>query len=85
MDMNLAIWADSQWLPGKKHFGTWDPEGLITTIPAVASCLIGVIVGHLLVCRSMMPVRKSHVVMLAGVIVPAAGYAWSWRIPIMKN
>src|SRR6185503_1068652 len=32
---NLANWIDSQYLPGKRWDGAWDPEGLLSTLPAI--------------------------------------------------
>ena len=44
-DRNLVAWLDRKLLPGHLYEGTRDPEGLLSTIPAVASCLIGLITG----------------------------------------
>lgn len=43
---NLERYIDSLLLPGRLYFGSWDPEGLLSTIPAVATCLLGVLTGH---------------------------------------
>ena len=45
---NLAAWIDSLFLPGKKYQGTWDPEGILSTFPAIATCISGMLVGKLL-------------------------------------
>ena len=45
---NLANWVDEQFLPLRKWDGDHDPEGLLSTLPAVANCLIGVFAGMLL-------------------------------------
>lgn len=47
-DGNLAAWVDHQFLPGRAFYGKWDPEGILTTIPAIASCLVGMLWGELL-------------------------------------
>ncbi len=47
-EKNLVNWIDLHLLPGRKYFGTWDPEGLLSTIPAVASCLLGLFAGMVL-------------------------------------
>lgn len=44
-DANLANWIDAQYLPGRKWNGAWDPEGLLSTLPAIATCLLGVFAG----------------------------------------
>ncbi len=51
-DGNLAAWVDQQFLPGRAFFGKWDPEGILTTLPAMASCLIGMIWGDLLLSQA---------------------------------
>ena len=47
-DANLANWLDAQYLPGRKWNGAWDPEGLLSTLPAIGTCLLGVFAGLLL-------------------------------------
>jgi len=48
MDGNFAAHVDQLFLPGRAYFGNWDPEGILTAIPAVATTLIGVLIGHCL-------------------------------------
>jgi hypothetical protein len=43
--LNFANYIDSKYLPGKKWDKTWDPEGMLSTLPAIASCLLGVFAG----------------------------------------
>ena len=45
---NLANWVDKEFLPLRKWDGDHDPEGLLSTLPAIANCLIGVFAGVLL-------------------------------------
>jgi predicted acyltransferase len=44
-DRNLAAWLDRELLPGHLYEGTRDPEGLLSTIPAVATCWFGLMTG----------------------------------------
>jgi predicted acyltransferase len=46
--VNLAAWIDQQFLPGKLWNKSWDPEGLLSTIPAVVTTIMGMITGKLL-------------------------------------
>jgi predicted acyltransferase len=52
---NLAQFIDSKLLAGHMWAAskTWDPEGLLSTLPAVATCLLGVMAGHLIRARRM--------------------------------
>ena len=45
---NLANHFDFQYLPGKKWDIYWDPEGIVSTLPAIVSCLFGIFAGLLL-------------------------------------
>src|SRR5262249_16107414 len=47
-DANLANWIDAHYLPGHLWDETRDPEGLLSTLPAIASCLFGVFAGLVL-------------------------------------
>lgn len=39
---DLAVQIDQRFLPGRKYFGSWDPQGLLVTLPALAIALFGV-------------------------------------------
>ncbi|MDB6024031.1 MAG: hypothetical protein JWM68_254 [Verrucomicrobiales bacterium] len=45
---NLANHMDFQYLPGKKWETYWDPEGIVSTLPAIVTCLFGIFAGLLL-------------------------------------
>jgi predicted acyltransferase len=36
-EVNLARWIDVHYLPGRKWYGEWDPEGLLSTLPAIGT------------------------------------------------
>jgi predicted acyltransferase len=86
MEHNLAGWIDRQYLPGaikKEYYGYGDNEGLLSTVPAIATALIGVLAGHWL--RSMQsPLTKTVGLAAAGATLLAAGWAWSHVFPIIK-
>jgi predicted acyltransferase len=77
---NLAAQLDRA-LMGPSHMfnGVWDPEGLLSTLPAIATCLIGVAVGESL--RDKKPVEN---LVNVGVIAIALGAAWSIVFPLNK-
>lgn len=80
---NLANWVDAQFLPGRKWEKTWDPEGLLSTLPAIGTCLLGVFAGLLLKTR-LAPEQKSLWLIFAGVVMVAAGVLWGLQFPIIK-
>jgi predicted acyltransferase len=82
---NLANWVDAQFLPGRKWDGNWDPEGLLSTLPAVATCLLGVFAGLLLKNGSMKASDKSLWLIGAGFVLLAAGMLWGLQFPVIKK
>jgi len=45
-DKNLAAWLDRKLLMGHLYEGTRDPEGLLSTVPAIGTILFGVLTGE---------------------------------------
>jgi predicted acyltransferase len=84
MGANLANWVDAQFLPGMKWEGTWDPEGLLSTLPAIGTCLLGVFAGLLLKETRLAPEQKSLWLIVAGAVMVAAGILWGLQFPIIK-
>ncbi|PWB66718.1 MAG: DUF5009 domain-containing protein [Bradyrhizobiaceae bacterium] len=84
MDANLANWIDARYLPGRLWDGTRDPEGLLSTLPAIATCLLGVLAGLLMHDERLTPQQKSLRLVAMGVALLAGGYAWSLQFPIIK-
>lgn len=88
---NFAQFIDSHIIPAKLYFNSWDPEGLISTIPAVATCLIGVLTGHWLrgdyqhKNHPISPERKNLILIMAGVGLCCAGILWDYIFPINKS
>ena len=44
---NLVSWFDRQYMPGALYRKVHDPEGLLSTIPAIATGLSGLLTGHI--------------------------------------
>jgi len=63
---------------------TWDPEGLLSTIPAVATTLLGIVTG-LWLRADASPERKTAGLLAAAAAGIAIGYAWNPYFPINKN
>jgi len=82
---NLANWFDGKYLPGLKWSGSYDPEGFLSTFPAIASCLIGVLVGILFKDENKSPVEKLKWIFSLGVLLIITGSLWSLQFPIIKK
>jgi predicted acyltransferase len=83
-DGNLAAWLDRLILNGHLWQETWDPEGLLSTLPAVATALLGIFTGEWLRSDALPPERARGMV-IAGVALTAVGWAWGLVFPINKN
>jgi predicted acyltransferase len=83
-DRNLNDWIDRALFGGRLYNQTRDPEGVLSTIPAIAPALAGVLAGLWL--RSERSSRAKAVGMLAmGAAGMALGAIWSHWFPINKN
>lgn len=84
---NLAGWVDREYLPGKiieAYYGDGDNEGLLSTIPAVATALLGALAGQWLL-SDRKPWAKVGGLAAAGLACLALGSLWGLGFPIIKN
>ena len=81
VNKNLAAWLDNYLLEGHlwATSKTWDPEGILSTLPAVATGLAGLFAG-----RYLQGSDKASILFAAGAIALAAGTVWGWYFPINK-
>ena len=84
---NLGAWIDRAVI-GEAHLWrqskTWDPEGLLSTVPAIATALSGIAAGVVLF-GGRSPAQKLRILIVAGAAATVAGLAWSFEFPINKN
>jgi predicted acyltransferase len=76
--VDRAVFGDHIWVKGK-----YDPEGLLSTIPALATCLFGVEAGRLLRANPDVAARSSGL-LRRGLLLMALGAVWSWLLPANK-
>jgi predicted acyltransferase len=82
---NLVGWVDRNFLPGKMHELVFDPEGILSSIPAVATAMLGVFSGELLRRTDVSGNRKTLLLLGAGVVATVACLAWEPWCPINKK
>jgi predicted acyltransferase len=83
-DQNLVDWIDRALFNGRLYNTTRDPEGVLSTIPAIATAIAGVLTGQWL--RSERSARAKAVGMVAaGAAGLAVGLIWDRWFPINKN
>jgi predicted acyltransferase len=82
---NLANYIDMRFLPGYKWDGDWDPEGLLSSIPAVASGLLGMFAGFLIRRHDLTKLRRVAILTVVGLVCLALGWGWGFQFPIVKK
>jgi predicted acyltransferase len=83
-DGNLGAWIDRALMSGHLWRPRWDPEGLLSTIPAMATTLVGVVAG-VWIQSTAPPERKAGVLAACGVAGMLMGLAWHPLFPINKS
>ena len=83
-DGNLAAFIDRAVFGSHTWQDTWDPEGLLSTIPAISTTLLGLLTGHLLRSgKERMEIAGWMFVLgWAGILL---GLVWNLAFPINKN
>lgn len=83
-ERNIVAWLDRRLLMGRLYNTVRDPEGLISTIPAIGTMLMGVLTGQWLRSRAS-PHMKMLRMVSVGIVGLAAGLVWNRWFPINKN
>jgi predicted acyltransferase len=83
MEGNLAAYVDRSVLGHHTWKPLYDPEGILSTVPAIATTLAGVLTGHLLRTRRE-PMEKAAAMFVAGAACVVAGWVWNYWFPVNK-
>ena len=83
-EKNWANYLDTLLLPGVLWQKTWDPEGILSTFPAIVSGITGMLIGKLYL--SIKDENKRLVwLFFVGFAMFLAGGIWNWFFPLNKN
>jgi predicted acyltransferase len=83
---NLAGWIDNLllenhlWATSK----TWDPEGILSTIPAIANGIVGLLVGQIL-NQNLNKNNKTVKLLIIGLVLVILGLIWDTFFPMNKS
>lgn len=77
--VDTALFGHGVWDVDALTGRGYDPEGLLSTLGAIATSLLGLWAGVWLRAREVCRI------LVAGVILLVAGWAWSWWLPFNKN
>jgi predicted acyltransferase len=83
---SLAAWLDRTLLDGHlwRSSRTWDPEGLLSTVPAIGTAMLGVFTGRWLASPRPLAERLKGL-FAAGATAMMLGLMWHWSFPINKS
>lgn len=87
-ETNLGAWIDRSILTEAhlwKAAKTWDPEGILGTIPAVSTGLLGLLAGILLRRKDLLEAEKTGWIFSWGTLAAIAGLTWGLHFPINKS
>jgi len=82
---NLSDHLDFRYLPGKKWDTFYDPEGFLSTLPAIATCLLGVFAGFLLKNQIIAGPKKVLYLISFGIAAAIVGWLWNFQFPVAKK
>lgn len=85
MEGNIVSYVDRLLIPGRLHLKIHDPEGLLSTIPAIGTGLLGIMTGNVLKNHTATPTKKAIRIFTAGAISVAIAQLWNLALPINKN
>lgn len=77
--VDRVVFGPHIWKQGK----VYDPEGILSTIPAISTCLLGVLTGHWLRSERTQ-FEKVSGLFVAGAVCVMIGWAWNPFFPINK-
>ncbi len=84
---NLPNSIDYRFLPGKKLYGdgTYEAQGIMQTITATATCLLGILAGLWLRREKNSDTARVCGLCVAGAVSMVAGYVWGIQFPVVKK
>ncbi|MEO6779117.1 MAG: DUF5009 domain-containing protein [Gemmatimonadaceae bacterium] len=87
-DATLSAWLDRTVL-GLPHLWvgskTWDPEGILSTFPAIGTVILGVFAGRWLTRTEVPMAERLNGMFVVGSIGMMVGLMWGWSFPINKS
>jgi predicted acyltransferase len=86
VERNFAHYIDRIVLGSHNYLNTktWDPEGIVSTLPAIATVLFGIMAGHILRLPRTFSQRAAWL-LGTGILLMAAGYICNIWLPINKK
>jgi predicted acyltransferase len=81
---NWANYIDQLYLPGYLWKQTWDPEGILSSFPALATGILGMMAGFILVSKADLKNKLIKLFLMAGTLL-VLGDVFQYLMPINKS
>lgn len=81
---NWANYLDQSYLPGYLWRKTWDPEGILSSFPAVATGLLGMMAGFILISKAELKDKLLRLFLLAATLLICGDIA-QYFMPLNKS
>ena len=81
---NFATVIDLKVLTREHMWKAYDPEGLLSTIPAIATTIFGIFLGMILLNKNKSKLEKLKLFIIIGIITLILGYLWAAFFPLNK-
>ena len=85
MQGNFASYIDRLIMPGRLYLGIHDPEGFMSTIPAISTGLLGIITGNFIKNSKISPAQKALRMGIIGAVFFGLAWLWDLDFPVNKN
>lgn len=82
---NLVGYIDRKLFPGHLYRATFDPEGLLSTVPAIVTAMLGNFTGEFVKNSKKSGNSKTIGMLLAALALLGAGLLWSIWFPVNKK
>lgn len=86
MEGSLVGWVDRLLMPGRLIYdsGRFDPEGLLSAVPAVVTAMLGMFTGELIRNEKFTGERKTVMMIIGGVVLAVVAWLGNYFVPINK-
>ena len=82
---NVANHFDFEHLPARKYDLFYDPEGFVSTLPAIVTGLLGIFTGLFLRRPNVPELKKVFTLIGVGAMSAALGWLWGMEFPVIKK
>ncbi|MBQ8335935.1 MAG: DUF5009 domain-containing protein [Bacteroidaceae bacterium] len=85
MEGSVVGYVDRILLPGRLHDAMHDPEGLLSTLPAMVTAMLGIFTGELVRKEGTGEYKKVVIMTACSLLLLSVGYMWGELFPVNKN